>query len=155
MKSKLLIACGIVLCSTGTFAALGSSASSSTPELAAESGPDSVEETMPSAVALPQPQASPPAQAALTVELVTITPRGFEPGIIKRQAGRVLVAIVNRSERNSMTLRLESENGMVLGQATVPLNRRHWRVPVTLPAGRYRIVDAERPNVVCNIEITP
>lgn len=155
MKSKLLVVFGIILCLTGTFAALASSGSSSTPEPAREPKSVLVEETTPSALALPQPQASPPLQTAMTVELITLTPLGFEPNVIKRPAGRVLLAINNRNERDSTALRFERENGALLGQAQVPRNRRHWRVPVTLPPGRYRIIDSDRPNIVCNIEITP
>ena len=96
-----------------------------------------------------------PPQQQMQAELITITPRGFEPSVTRRPAGRVLLAVVNRSERSTVKLRLERENGSVLGRADMPANRRHWRVPVTLPAGRFRLVDANHPNVVCNIEITP
>lgn len=108
-----------------------------------------------SPLADPTVPTAPPQQQSIQAELITITPRGFEPNVIKRPAGRVLLAVVNRSERSSMTLRLERENGSALGQAQVPRNRRHWRSLVTLAAGRYRIVDANRSSVVCNIEIAP
>jgi hypothetical protein len=102
----------------------------------------------------PEPLPS-PGQEQTTVELITITPRGFEPNSIRRPAGRVILVVVNRSELPTMTLKLLSENGAVLGQTQLPRNRRRWSFPANLPAGRYRVVDASRPSVVCNIEITP
>lgn len=90
----------------------------------------------------------------MTAELITITPRGFEPNEITRPAGRVLFAIVNKSEFPTMTLRFELANGIVIGQMQMPRNRRRWSIPLDLPAGRYRIVDATRRGMVCNINIT-
>ncbi len=91
----------------------------------------------------------------ISAELITITPRGFEPNQITRPVGRVLLVLVNKSEFPMMTLRLERENGPVLRTVELPRNRRRLSIPITLPAGRYRVVDISRPRMVCNIEITP
>lgn len=102
-----------------------------------------------------QPRVEPtPVPERLSVELITITPRGFEPNEITRPAGPVLFVVVNRGEFPTMDLRLLAENGSVLRQAQMPRNRRKWSVPVDLPAGRYRVVDAKRPEMVLNVDIT-
>lgn len=105
--------------------------------------------------ALIAPTPAPQEQQRVEAELITITPRGFEPSRITRRAGRVLLAVVNRSELAALTLRLESDDGTVLGRAQLRRDQRNWRFPVTLPAGHFRIVDANRAQVACNFEITP
>lgn len=110
---------------------------------------------MPATVdASPASAATPLPPGQTRAELITITPRGFEPSQITRPAGRALVVVVNKSEHPTTTLRLLAENGSVLGQVQMPRNRRRWSQFVTLVPGRYRIVDVNRPNVFCNIEVT-
>ena len=102
-----------------------------------------------------QPRVEPtPGPERISVELITITPRGFEPNEIIRPAGPVLFVVVNRGEFPTMDLKLLAENGSVLRQAQMPRNRRKWSVPVNLPAGRYRVLDAKRPEMVLNVDIT-
>ncbi len=67
----------------------------------------------------------------------------------------MILVIINRSEFPTMALRLQRENGSAVSQTQMPRNRRRWNIPVMLPVGRYRIIDENRPSLVCNIEITP
>lgn len=88
------------------------------------------------------------------VELITITPRGFEPSQISRPAGRVMLVINNKSELAETVLRVIREDGTRLREVRLPMNRRSWREAVNLPAGRYRITEANHPIWVCQIELT-
>ncbi|MEQ1607274.1 MAG: hypothetical protein ABL999_20630 [Pyrinomonadaceae bacterium] len=125
-----------------------SSAIENVPDLAVAVSAKAEPETVPVAQPSPTPE-------RITAELIVITPRGFEPSVIRRPAGRVLLAVVNKSEQPDMTLRLLGPNNVFLRQMAMPRNRRRFSIPITLTPGRYRIVDVNRPNVVCNIEITP
>lgn len=90
----------------------------------------------------------------LEVELVVISPTGFEPNVIRRNSGRVLLVVVNDSNRPLITLRAEAANGSVIRQIQMPRTKRRWELPVNLRRGRFQIVDTERPDNVLNIEIT-
>jgi hypothetical protein len=91
----------------------------------------------------------------MSVELFTISSRGFEPTHITRPAGRVLLVIVTEGELPTLNLRLQRADGAVVGQVNMPSKRKRGSIPATLVPGRYRLVDPNRPRIVCDIEITP
>ena len=119
------------------------------PEIAV---PVSASETEPTPVTAPT--TVPPER--MTAELVVITPRGFEPNeIVRRKSeGNVLFVFRNKADFPSMSLKLVNETGTMIRQLEMPRNRRKSNIPINLPIGRYRVVDTERPQFVCNIEIT-
>ncbi|MEJ7623804.1 MAG: hypothetical protein WKF34_07405 [Pyrinomonadaceae bacterium] len=156
-SSKLRTAfCGLfVACLLFLGIGLAGSAASSRPSaVGAEPKPETPSATqLPvQASAIQQPEQ--PTRVIRTAELILITPRGFEPNTIRRPRGPVLLAMVNRSELPLMTLRLERVNGTMLRTVEMPRNRRRLSIPITLEAGRYRIVDLLRPTRSLNIEIT-
>src|SRR5712692_8736316 len=59
--------------------------------------------TVATAVATPSPQL----QVPLEVEVVTVSPHGFEPKQIRRPAGPFILLIENRSGLNSIALHLD------------------------------------------------
>lgn len=93
-------------------------------------------------------------QTPLQVELVTITPTGFEPAEITRPQGRFLFAIDNRSGLNEIDFYLERETG---GRVNVPLSRRGrlaWREEINLPAGTYILRATNDETWRCRITLT-
>lgn len=116
--------------------------------------PQAKAENKTSASLEPESVSPPPPQSS--AEIITVTPRGFEPSQISRPAGRpVMLVVNNKSGSSELKLRLQRENGATLGRGQLPRGRRQWRMFVNLPAGRYRVVDENRPGVGCDIEITP
>lgn len=52
-----------------------------------------------------------PEPVRVTGEVIVITPRGFEPGVIRGPAGRYILALGNRAEYYNMVIQLQSEDG--------------------------------------------
>lgn len=79
------------------------------------------------------------------VEVVTLTTDGFEPHEIIRPPGRFLLSITNRSELDSLNLRIETEQrGKIREKALTP-DARSWREVLNLPPGSYIITEADHP----------
>ncbi len=90
------------------------------------------------------------------VELVTLTPEGFEPTAISRRPGRFLLAYSNRSGNQRLTLRLLSEGRPPLHQVRLPANvRRSWVGEFALPPGTYEVTTDEHPEWRCTLTIQP
>jgi len=102
-------------------------------------------------VATSQPQKDGP-NRPMKSEVIVLTPRGFEPNLIRRGAGKVLLVIVNDSEMPTLTLRAESADGAFLRFEEMRRNKRRWNLPVDLPAGRFQIMDIEHPEHTLRIE---
>lgn len=97
---------------------------------------------------------SQPSSTQLEVELVTVTPTGFEPGEITRPPGRFLLAVDNQSGLNELDLYLERETE---GRLNVALDRRgklKWREILDLPPGRYILRAGNDESWRCNITLT-
>jgi len=111
----------------------------------------------PSAVVALEPSVrAQPAQTRIEVELLNLRPSGFQPDAITRPPGRFLLVVNNLTGKDEdLTLRLDRETGgaLILGQ--VPRDKRRWRDLVDLPTGRYLLTEANHPEWVCRIEITP
>lgn len=116
--------------------------------------PSSVAETVHPTPSKATTAATPPNEQQMTAELLVITPRGFEPNVVRRPPGRVLLALVNDAEFPLMTLRLQREDGTPIRTVEMQRNRRYLNIPITLEAGRYRIVDLTRPDLAVNLDIT-
>lgn len=91
----------------------------------------------------------------LQVERVTITPTGFDPEEISRPRGQVMWAIDNRSGLEEIRLRLDREGGQRLVDVSVNRKKLDWRKKIDLPPGRYRLSEANHPDWLCQITITP
>jgi hypothetical protein len=106
----------------------------------------------------PSVAATPVIPVRLESEHVTIRPTGFEPTEIARPAGRILLAVNDRSGLDSLDLRLDIETVHRLFEVRVPrdTNGRHeWRQVVTLVPGHYVLTEANHPDWVCRITVTP
>ena len=98
----------------------------------------------------------------VAAEIVTVTPRGFEPYVITRPARPFILAVENRSGLQSITLRLYKTLTGVPGTTLVPpplfeiaLGREQldWNDLEILPPGQYALVEANHPAWAYNITI--
>lgn len=112
--------------------------------------PVSASETEPTPVAAPT--TVPPER--ITAELVVITPRGFEPNVIRRAGGLMIFALTKQDVFSTASVVLRRENGEAMRAFEMPRTRRRSNAFVTLTPGRYQLVDTRRPEFVCDIEIT-
>jgi len=87
-------------------------------------------------------------------EIITITPRGFEPAEITRPAGQFLLAVHNRSGLEEVDLRIDMESGVRVREDRLPLDKPRWRRMLSVPPGRYVITEANHPDWVCHVAIT-
>jgi hypothetical protein len=106
----------------------------------------------------PSVASTPVVPVRLESEHVTIRPTGFEPAEITRPAGRILLAVNDRSGLGSLDLRVDMEPLQRLFEVRVPrdTNGRHeWRQVLTLMPGHYVLTEASHPDWVCRITVTP
>ncbi len=98
----------------------------------------------------------PQTQSRLEAERITLRPTGFEPAEITRPAGRFLLAVNDRSGRESVTLLLHRSPGDLLNEVRMRDQRRkyEWRQVMNLPSGRYVLTELGRPDWVCRITLT-
>jgi hypothetical protein len=80
---------------------------------------------------------------------------GFTPGEITRPAGDYFLAVKNFSGVPDIVLRLDRERGGRLHEVKVTRDRQSWRQNVRLTPGVYLLTEADHPNWVCRITITP
>ncbi len=135
-----------------------STASAKTEDLSTKEEPSATNDpNAPSSVSeTPSPQASAsptPSRVPMTAEIIVASPRGFEPNLIRRRAGRMLLVIVNETGLPMMNLRTQRADGALLGVLEMPGRKRRLEVPMTLTTGRIRISDQSDPRRVLNIEV--
>lgn len=92
-------------------------------------------------------------QEALSVELITITPSGFEPVEMNPARGRFILAVDNRSGQPDVELKLPREAGEKLHQVRVPQEPADWSDVVDLHPGRYALSVVGRPEWTCAINV--
>lgn len=88
-------------------------------------------------------------------EIITITRGGFEPAELTRPMGRFGLFVQNRSGLEEVTLRLDRVAGSRLREVPVPREKLDWDDVIDLTPGRYVLTEANNPDWVCNITITP
>lgn len=91
----------------------------------------------------------------LEAELITLLPSGIDPAEIRRPRGPFVLAVENRSGSHELDLRLSRENGERLHEARMLRGRLGWKKHVDLPPGSYLLTEANHPDWVCRITITP
>lgn len=96
----------------------------------------------------------PPLIERIETELVTISPRGFEPGEITRPAGKFILAVDNRSGVEEVELRLDRLRGNRQRVVKVKRNRPGWREMLDLAPGTYVLSEANHADWTCRITIT-
>jgi len=81
----------------------------------------------------------------LEVEVITITPGGFEPQQIERPAGPFLLSVTNRSGVDSLNVHVETEQHNSFRERSLPLRTPYWREVIDPPPGRYIVTEATHP----------
>ncbi len=115
-----------------------------------EGSPDAKAVSTSAAPVLPQ------TQNRLEAERITLRATGFEPAEITRPAGRFLLAVNDRSGKESVTLLFLRGAGDLLNEVRMRDHRRkhEWRQVMNLPPGRYVLTELSRPDWVCRITLT-
>lgn len=90
----------------------------------------------------------------IEAELITLTPRGFEPAEIKPVRGRFILAVDNHSGLDTVVLRLDRENGNSPQEQRMPQKRPYLRQVIDLIPGKYTLTEATHPNWICRITVT-
>jgi hypothetical protein len=86
-------------------------------------------------------------------EIITTTPRGFEPAEITRPEGQFILMIDNRSEIE-LDFRLLRENGQPLHEIRSTRQEPDWNEVLDLRPGRYVLIELDHPQWTCSITIT-
>ena len=94
---------------------------------------------------------SPPAE----IELVTLTPSGFEPAEISRPKGPFVLFVDDRSGRENSSLGLQRVSGERLRTVSLQRNKSQWNDTVDLTPGTYILQDVNNAALRCQITILP
>lgn len=90
----------------------------------------------------------------LQAEIITITPRGFEPVEITRPAGRFILMLDNHSELEEVIFRLDQEGGARLYEVALPREQAEWSEVIDLQPGTYLLTEAAHADWLARITIT-
>lgn len=107
-----------------------------------------------------QPDAAPIARpetgrdAGIEVEVITATPRGFEPAEITRPRGAFILAVHNRSGHPALELKLDRVQGGREREVHLRRGRRRAHERLDLPPGEYILTDINQPVRTCRITLT-
>ena len=103
-------------------------------------------------------ESKPAAVAASTereeVEMVDVTPFGFEPSRVSRPHGQFVLAVHNHSGESQLSLRLDRVQGERLHEVRMDRVRRIWDQPLNLPPGDYILLETNHPGWQCRITIS-
>jgi hypothetical protein len=91
----------------------------------------------------------------IEVEVVVLTPDGFQPAAITRAKGQFILVAHHRSGLSQADLRLDRDTGAHIDQASVPRERAQWSNMYDLPPGKYLLTEATHPGWTCTITINP
>jgi hypothetical protein len=103
----------------------------------------------------PSPALRSSQETPLGVIRFTILPEGFDPPEATFPAGRYLMVVKNRSFTKDVSLRIDRAAGPHLKQVSVSKRNLDWHGEFDLTPGQYTISEANNPNWVANITITP
>lgn len=89
------------------------------------------------------------------VEIITLRHWGFEPNEVTRPHSNLVLRVDNRSGLEEMSIDIEREAGEKVKEVRGLGGKRDWVEGVDLPPGRYVLSEADHPEWVCRITITP
>ena len=110
--------------------------------------------TEPGAVSTVKPLQAQQEGSDLQAEIITITPRGFEPVQITRPPGRFILMVDNHSELAEVIFRLDQEGGARLYEVPMPQERAEWSEVIELQPGTYLLTEAQHADWLSRITIT-
>jgi hypothetical protein len=89
------------------------------------------------------------------VEEVLLSPNGFEPSELNLPSRRFILAVVNRSQAEDLSLQIYREAGGKQHEMHLPGGQVDWADSIDLPPGRYLLTEANHPDWRCRIIISP
>jgi hypothetical protein len=111
-----------------------------------------VKSANPGAASAPDGQAM-QTEPKMQAEIITITPRGFEPLEIRRAPGRFILMVENRSGLETVTFRLDQENGSRLYEKELPQEKPDWSEVIDLQPGTYQLTEADHADWLSRVTI--
>jgi hypothetical protein len=108
----------------------------------------------PAATSTAKPLQAQQTGSELQAEIITITPRGFEPAEITRPTGRFILMVDNHSELAEVTFRLDQEGGARLYEVAMPQEQAEWSEVIDLQPGTYLLTEAQHADWLSRITIT-
>lgn len=100
-------------------------------------------------------QAAVPVPANLDARVIVLRQLGFEPSQITHTKGRFLLVVHNRSGLQDVQFSLAREAGPHVVDVRTPKEQPNWRSIIDLTPGNYILTDADHPEWICHITITP
>jgi len=89
-----------------------------------------------------------------SVELITIEPQaGFVPNELNLHRGRFLLAVDNRSQLQTVSLKLDRVTGGRVDGVAQPRERPDWRTLLDLTPGQYVLSEDSHPDWRCLITV--
>lgn len=101
---------------------------------------------------VPQADAEPDSVRVISV---TLRPTGFEPSEVSVPAGKYLLVVNNRTGLEQFTPRLEREGQGAAHEVRALRHKRAWKNALHLKPGQYVLAEADQPEWVCRITVTP
>jgi hypothetical protein len=86
---------------------------------------------------------------------ITIRPTGFDPAEVTIPQGRFILAVDNRSGLRDLTFRLDRESGGRLHEVRMPRESLSWRALIDASPGTYTLTEANHPEWLCRVTVTP
>jgi hypothetical protein len=87
------------------------------------------------------------------IELVALSPSGFEPNEIVRPAAPFMLVVDNYSEQDTISLIIEQEGRRLGRDRVVARENNDWNELIDLPAGVYTLREASHPDWTCRITL--
>jgi len=95
------------------------------------------------------------AQPEISGTVLTLRPQGFYPTEIVHNKGRFVLIVDNKTGLEEMSLQLDLEVGGRLRHIPVRRNKPLWGDIIELNPGRYVLSEANHPEWVCHITVSP
>ena len=89
----------------------------------------------------------------IEVELITVTPQGFEPAEVTRPHEPFILALHNNSGAPTLSLRLDRVQGERVHEMRLRLGERRSHQRLNLPPGDYILSETDHPGWRCLIRI--
>ena len=86
---------------------------------------------------------------------VTLTSHGFEPENVEQQKGKFFLAVIDRTRIEGLALHLDKEVGGRVKDISIDSRVRRGAGVVDLTPGRYVLSEANHPDWLCHITVTP
>jgi hypothetical protein len=91
----------------------------------------------------------------LPTHVITLRPDGFDPAAVLWAKGKFFLTIDNRSNVNEITLLLERQAGSRVKEIKSRMRKERSAGVLDLPPGDYLLTEANHPQWVCRIKISP